>query len=103
MARLDFYILSEELLSRVEKTSIMNGYRTDHSMVELHIRIYDFHRGNGFWKFNTSLLKDNTYINKSKKLLMISKETMSYNLTLKIFPMKVCIFLLMMIYFMSFS
>ena len=68
MGRLDFYLLSEELLSRVEKTSIMNGYRTDHSMVELRIRVSDFHTGSGFWKFNTSQLKDTTYINKVKKL-----------------------------------
>ena len=69
MARLDFYLLSEELLSRVEKTSIMNGYRTDHYLVELHIRVSDFHRCSGFWKFNTSLLKDTTYINKVKKAI----------------------------------
>ena len=69
MARLDFYLLSEELLSQVEKNSIMNGYRTDHSMVELQIRVSDFHRGSGFWKFNTSLLKDTTYINKVKKAI----------------------------------
>ena len=58
MARLEFYLLSEELMSRVENVSITSGYRTDHSIVKLEIKNSEFNRGRGFWKFNTSLLHD---------------------------------------------
>ena len=74
MARLDFYLISEELLSRVDNISIKNGYRTDHSMVLLDIRITDFKKGGGFWKFNTSLLKDQIFVNKVKEIITLTRE-----------------------------
>ena len=69
MARLDFFLMSEELLTMIESVYIKNGYRTDHSIVHLEIKISDTCKGGGFWKFNTSLLKDNTYVNKVKEVI----------------------------------
>ena len=74
MARLDFFLISEELLSRIENTSITHGYRTDHSIVELEIKLSNFSRGRGFWKFNVSLLKDREYIKKVKETIRSLKE-----------------------------
>ena len=56
----------------IESVYIRNGYRTDHSIVHLlilEIKISDTRKGGGFWKFNTSLLKDNTYVNKVKEVI----------------------------------
>ena len=69
MARLDFFLMSEELLTMIESVYIRNGYRTDHSIVHLEIKISDTRKGGGFWKFNTSLLKDNTYVDKVKEVI----------------------------------
>ena len=38
MARLDFFLMSEEFLALIEIISISNGYRTDHSIVYLEIK-----------------------------------------------------------------
>ena len=61
---LDFFLISEELLSLTENVNIRPGYRTDHSIVELELRLSDFIKGKGFWKFNNALLRDNTDIEK---------------------------------------
>ena len=40
----------------------MCGYHTDHSALILDLEIYEACRGNGFWKWSTSLLYDTDYI-----------------------------------------
>ena len=55
-SRLDFFLISSELLSLVHKVCIFSGYRTDHSLVCLSLNLNKIKRGPGFWKFNNSLL-----------------------------------------------
>ena len=50
-SRLDFFLISNELLSLVENICIKPGYRTDHSIVILELRLSNFNKGKGFWKF----------------------------------------------------
>ena len=57
-ARLDFYLVSEEIFQHVHDTSINPGYRSDHSGIYLKIK-----RRRGYWKFNNILLKDKDYVN----------------------------------------
>ncbi|KAK3107474.1 hypothetical protein FSP39_015361 [Pinctada imbricata] len=61
-ARLDFFLISSELLSLIENTEIKPGYRTDHSIINLNIKFSNFKRGKGFWRFNNTLLKDKEYL-----------------------------------------
>ena len=68
-ARLDFFLISEELMSLVNKVDINPGYRTDHSIIELELRINDFDKGKGFWKFNNQLLLNTEYISKVKSVI----------------------------------
>ena len=49
--------------------NINPGYRTDHSSVDLELRLSDFTTGKGFWKFNNLLFKD------KKKYIAHVKET----------------------------
>ena len=49
--------------------NINPGYRTDHSSVELELRLSDFTTGKGFWKFNNLLFKDKKYIAQVKETI----------------------------------
>ena len=42
---------------------------SDHSPIVLEIDFSRFTRGKGFWKFNNSLLKDETYLELNKNLI----------------------------------
>ena len=68
-ARLDFFLISDELMALYENAYITPGYKTDHSIIELHLRISEFERGKGFFKFNNSLLRDPAYVNKVKQII----------------------------------
>ena len=56
--RLDFFLISSSLLGNVTNANILPGFKTDHSMVSIHLKTNQNPRGPGFWKFNTSLLSD---------------------------------------------
>ena len=61
-ARLDYFIVSENLTDHIDKCNIKPGYRSDHSFIELIITLCKFERGRGLWKLNCSLLKDKEYL-----------------------------------------
>ena len=65
-ARLDFFLVSCELMILIDKEKIGPGYRSDYAMIELYITYTKFERGKGFWKFNNSLLNDCVYVDKIK-------------------------------------
>ena len=49
--------------------STLPSYRSDHSSVVLSVKINEFKKGKGLWKFNTSLLKDREYVEEIKKCI----------------------------------
>ena len=61
--RLDFFLISEDLICDINLADIVPGYKTDHSMILLKIALHYNPRGRGFWKLNTSLLKEEEYLN----------------------------------------
>ena len=61
-ARLDFFLVNENIFPYVHDTSIIPGFRTDHSSILLKLKLYDNERGRGYWKLNNSLLKDRKYV-----------------------------------------
>ena len=61
--RLDFFLTSDSLSSAITKADILPGYKTDHSLITLHLANNTNPRGPGFWKLNTSFLSDSEYIN----------------------------------------
>jgi exonuclease III len=63
-ARLDFHLISAQLLPFVEKADISPGIDSDHSITELEIDFSKFNRGRGFYKYNNSLNKDPIYVQK---------------------------------------
>ena len=68
--RLDMFFISEHLLTYVASSSVIVGYRSDHSMVCLHINAPQKKKGPGLWKFNESLLSDSRYDELIKKLIV---------------------------------
>ena len=73
-ARLDFFLISNELMSLVNSVQILPGYRTDHSYIELELKISDFDKGPGFWRFNNSLLKEKDYVDLVKHCILETKK-----------------------------
>jgi len=69
MARLDYFLISNDIMSLVTKSDIVPGYRTDHSGITLGLCLDNNVRGNGFWKFNSSLLYLNEYIDLVKDVI----------------------------------
>jgi exonuclease III len=61
-ARLDFFLISHNILHAVECCEIIPSILTDHSMITLTITLSNIQRGRGFWKFNNSLLHDKDYV-----------------------------------------
>ena len=61
MSRIDFFLISQELMSRVENTKAVAGYRSDHSQIELSIQLQENVQGPGLWKLNTTLLEEEDY------------------------------------------
>ena len=61
-ARLDFFLINQNVIDFIDECNIKTGYRFDHSNIELLVTFYKFERGRGLWKFNCSLLKDKEYL-----------------------------------------
>ena len=69
MARLDFFLISVDMLAYTTRSNILPGYRTDHSLISLSLSFNNNERGKGFWKFNTSLLHDGEYVKLIKSVI----------------------------------
>ena len=61
-ARLNYFLVSQDLLPSVNKTTIEGSYRSDHSMIILDIAFVQFKKGKPLWKHNNSLLTDKDYL-----------------------------------------
>ena len=62
-SRLDYWLVSVNLMYDLHSIDIKTGIRSDHSMIDIDFYKMDNpERGPSFWRFNASLLKDKTYI-----------------------------------------
>ena len=65
-SRLDFWLISTELMYSVDSVLIEPGYKSDHSLIVLNLfKTEEVTQGPSFWKFNTSLLKDKDYVTRT--------------------------------------
>ena len=69
--RLDFFLVSQSVMSNVKDTGISTGYKTDHSLITIKIAHHPNIRGAGFWKLNinTFYLKETEYINQIRETI----------------------------------
>ena len=71
MGRLDFILVSDEILRYCHKESILPGYRSDHSMVSVNLQMFKHTtKPKLFWKFNSQLLKDENFTKKVKEQIV---------------------------------
>lgn len=68
-SRLDYFLISDLLSPSVSKVDISPGYRTDHSLVIITLEFEKDEKRINFWKFNTSLLKDSSYLTEINTLI----------------------------------
>ena len=62
-------LVSNDLESAIIKTDIGLSYKSDHSPIELCLKLNEQPRGRGTWKFNNSLLGDCDYVNMIKNTI----------------------------------
>ena len=69
-SRLDYWLISNHLMYDFHQQDIKPGLRSDHSLVTLSFKIKNTQqKGRGFFKFNSSLLRDKIYVEKVNELI----------------------------------
>ena len=75
MSRLDYFLISKSLTMLCKSTKIKESVHTDHKLIYLELlKSRNHERGPGFWKLNSSLLKDQEYINQISELIIAKKQ-----------------------------
>ena len=59
---LDYFMISSRLTTAITNADILPGYKTNHSLITIHLASNSNPRGAGFWKLNPSFLLDSEYI-----------------------------------------
>ena len=68
-SRIDFALISRGICQKVSQVMYLPGIRTDHSAFYMVFETSNKTRGPGYWKLNTSHLKDKTYLNTMNTML----------------------------------
>ena len=71
--RLDFFLVSVNLVAQTNSCDILPGFKTDHSSIVINFSATNVPRGRGFWKFNVSLLHDEIYVEKVRNCINVTK------------------------------
>ena len=70
-SRLDYFLISSNMIYDLSKASISPSIRSDHSIISISFKLIDsVERGRGFWKFNGSLLKDKQYVDMINQVII---------------------------------
>ena len=70
--RLDYWLISNNLLNLAKSVDIIPSIKTDHAAITLDLQNSDNDiKGPGFWKMNCALLEDDDYINDVKSKILI--------------------------------
>ena len=60
-SRLDYFLVSEILISSIRNSKITPGYNSDHSIISITVNIINSERGPGFFKLNNSVILETKY------------------------------------------
>ena len=69
MSRIDFFLVSQQLLGNVIKSDIIPGFKSDHAVPYIIINRELASTGPGFWRLNVSLLSDTDYVDAIRKII----------------------------------
>ena len=73
-ARLDYFLISENLLSLCQVAKILPSYRCDHSIITLSLNISNQERGKGSWKLNNKLLENKELVKLVMDAILLIKQ-----------------------------
>ena len=65
-SRLDYFLISDNLVNYTNSCKIKAGYKSDHSLVNIKIDLLKIQKGPGYFKLNNSVLLDTEYQKKIK-------------------------------------
>lgn len=68
-SRLDYFLVSDNIINRVKQCKIDMGYDSDHSIVLLTINNNMQQKGSGYFKLNNSLILDSIYQDNIRKTI----------------------------------
>ena len=74
LSRIDHWLISSHLCNHLQAANAYPGIKSDHSIIFVHISNSLVKRGRGFWKFNSTLLRDLEYVNSISRLIDSLKE-----------------------------
>ena len=76
--RLDYFLMSENLMLNTVDVAIKPGYRSDHSIITIDLKeSSEKEKTSTFWKFNNSLLRDMNYVTTVKTCILDIKKQYS--------------------------
>ena len=67
--RLDYFLISNTLMKSKVYANILPSIKSDHSLIEISLKLMGPPRGPGTWKLNTSLLQDEEYKKEIKSII----------------------------------
>lgn len=68
-SRLDMFFISNGLLNSVIDCKMQSGFQSDHSFVIMELNLTGVKRGPGYWKFNTSHLRDKQFVTAANAII----------------------------------
>ena len=68
-SRLDFFLISNSLLTDSQTASILPSVHSDHRLVQIKLSLKAIHKVTGYWKFNNSLLLDKNFASVLKNVI----------------------------------
>ena len=69
-SRLDWFLVNTELSTSVDSCDIKSVVKTDHRLITITIRLDDYVRGPGTWRFNTLHLQDDIFKRNVRQIML---------------------------------
>ena len=76
-SRLDYMLTSQYLLDYFKMCKVRNAPTPDHKAIEVELRLNRNQRGPSYWKLNTSILKEEAYMQIIKDVILKTKQDYS--------------------------
>ena len=72
--RLDYLLVSNNILNQITRCKITHGYKSDHSIVYFDINVDNQPKGTGYFKLNSSILLETQYQTNIKQSILETSE-----------------------------
>ena len=77
-SRIDYFLVSQSVGLTCDQADIVPSINTDHSLVSINLFNEDGKRGPGIWKFNNTLLKNESFVNEMRQHILSCNDAFSY-------------------------